>query len=278
MSVSGTITVLVDNTVIRSGLMGEHGLALWLDLGNTCVLFDTGQTGLLVRNAAELGLGLDAVDMIVLSHGHYDHTGGLAHVLRMVEAPVVLAYHPDALLDRRHRDRRGTRTIGMPGDSRRALEGGNVRPRVVTGPVAFGGGVNLTGEIPRLHPQEVVDEGFRLANEAQEADPFRDDQALWLETGEGPVVLLGCAHAGVINTLDYVLKMSGARRIAGLIGGLHLNAAADARIEWTMEQLQRFDIGRIFPMHCTGTRAVAALWSAFPGRCLPVGAGTTLEL
>ena len=108
------ITILVENTAESPGLLAEHGLALWIELSSQCILFDTGQGGVLAHNADRLGLSLSRVDTIVLSHGHYDHTGGLADVLRG-DRPTVIYSHPNALKPKFARNKDGTsREIGIP--------------------------------------------------------------------------------------------------------------------------------------------------------------------
>jgi 7,8-dihydropterin-6-yl-methyl-4-(beta-D-ribofuranosyl)aminobenzene 5'-phosphate synthase len=271
------IVVLTDNAVAQPVLMGEHGLAFWIDMGARCILFDTGQTGLLASNASELGVDLDAVDTIVLSHGHYDHTSGLADVLRQSESPVAVYAHPDALSPKYTKGKLGVRHIGMPAECREALAGGHCRLTLSRRPAEIAPGVWTTGEIPRRHPEEAISEPFCRDPEGREADVLLDDQALFIDTAQGTIVVLGCAHAGPINTLDHVQGLTGGKPVRAVLGGLHLRSETDARVAWTVRELHRFNLGLLAPMHCTGPKAVSALWVAFPLACQAGGAGAQFE-
>jgi 7,8-dihydropterin-6-yl-methyl-4-(beta-D-ribofuranosyl)aminobenzene 5'-phosphate synthase len=278
MSPRGTITVLVDNHATGPGLIAEHGWAVRLDLGTRRILFDTGQTNAILANVLRLGIDLSETDTIVLSHGHYDHTGGLADVLDAAGGGIPVYAHPGALGPKYHHGDKGVRSIGMPPHCLERVQPGRAKVRTVTGPTEIAPGLFLTGPIPRRHRQEEDDEGFRLDREGRQVDPLTDDQALFRRTPAGTIVLLGCAHAGLINTLDYIQHRTGGEPIHTILGGMHLRSASDERIAWTVKALQQFSIERFYPAHCTGTRPVAAFEAAFPGRCLPCGVGTTRHI
>jgi 7,8-dihydropterin-6-yl-methyl-4-(beta-D-ribofuranosyl)aminobenzene 5'-phosphate synthase len=273
-----TIVVLSDNSVSARGLRGEHGLALWIDTGDHRLLFDTGQGLVLTDNARALGVDLESVDAIVLSHGHYDHTAGLCDVPRATGGPRAVYAHPDALQAKYRRTQDGVRDIGMPDRCRAAILGGSCRLASSRGPMTLAPGLRTTGEIPRRHSEETIDEGFARDPDGRDADLVPDDQALFMETARGTVILLGCAHAGVINTLDHVQDLTDTAPVRAVIGGMHLRSAGDGRLSWTIRELRRFDIPLLAPMHCTGPRAAAAIWTAFPTACRPAGAGSTFEL
>jgi 7,8-dihydropterin-6-yl-methyl-4-(beta-D-ribofuranosyl)aminobenzene 5'-phosphate synthase len=118
---------------------------------------------------------------------------------------------------------------------------------------------------------------FFLDHACQQPDPLTDDQAIYFDTTQGTVVVLGCAHAGVINTLYYVRQLTHDRPVHAVLGGMHLINASSERLQWTIEQLRKLGVERLGPAHCTGTAAVAALWNAFPGQCFDCHAGTRLE-
>jgi len=278
MSLPMTITILIEDSVSAPTLMAEHGLAFWIDTVSRCILFDTGQSRLIMANANELKLDFDAVDIVVLSHGHYDHCGGLAAVLANAADNVTVYAHPCALDPKYKRTETGTRMIGMSIQCRQALYEGCHNLKTVTIPTEIAPGMFLTGEIPRSHPEEQSEPGFCLDAQGRQADSLLDDQALFIRTPAGTVVVLGCAHAGVINTLDYICHLTGGQPLHAILGGMHLHSASDERIAWTTKSLQQFSIERFYPMHCTGAKAVAALWTAFPGRCFPCGVGTTMNI
>ena len=272
------LVVLAENTAEGRGMRGEHGLSFWIESGTQRLLFDTGQGLVLADNAAAMDVDLSSVDAIVLSHGHYDHTGGLAQVLAVARRPLPVYAHPGAMAAKYRSSAAGVRAIVLPETSRQALDTWQPRLVLSASPARIGEGIGTTGEIPRIHPEEVSDERFCLDAGGRVDDPVADDQALMLETAAGIVLLLGCAHAGLINTLDHVRKLTGGAPLAAVVGGTHLRSATPGRLDWTIRELRRFDIARLYPMHCTGFAAIAALWQELPGRVRVAGAGAALEI
>ena len=277
MNARMNITVLSDNTVAARAARGEHGLAFWIETGENCLLFDTGQGLVLADNAQALRVDLDAVDTIVLSHGHYDHTGGLADVLRETTGPVVVYAHPDAHLPKYQQGEGGVRDIGMPAACRDAMLGGRCRFTPSRQSAEVAPGIWTTGEVPRQHPEEATTEPFCRDPEGREIDLLSDDQALFMWTAQGTVILLGCAHSGIINTLDHVQGLTDGKPVRAVMGGMHLRSATEDRMAWTIRELRRFKINLLVPMHCTGQKSVAALWAAFPNTCQACGVGTLFE-
>jgi 7,8-dihydropterin-6-yl-methyl-4-(beta-D-ribofuranosyl)aminobenzene 5'-phosphate synthase len=271
------LTVLVENTATGQRLLAEHGLAVWIEYGSQRVLFDCGQGLVLVSNAYRLQTPIYEADCIVLSHGHYDHTGGLAEVANRNSRAVLFA-HPECRAPKYIRRHDGTlRDVGMPESARRVLETRAASWVRTAEPQSVVNGLTATGTIPRVTEFEDTGGPFFLDPEGQQADPLVDDQALFFDTDQGTVVVLGCAHAGVINTLQYVQRLTGGRPIHTVVGGMHLVQASNGRLERTIQQLRELDVQRLGPAHCTGSRAVAALWAAFPDRCLDYHVGTRLE-
>ena len=271
------ITVLVENNAQGRGLLAEHGLAFWIEIGQRRLLFDTGQGAVLASNAGILGIPLEQVDAIVLSHGHYDHTGGLHHVLPITPQAKVYA-HPAILQPKFARGTDDTsHEIGIPPPAREALRN---REDVLTWterPTEICDHLFVTGEIPRRTDYEDTGGPFFIDHECRQADPLLDDQAVFFDSDRGTVALLGCAHAGVINTLHYIRELTNGRPIHAVLGGMHLVTASRKRMDRTIEALRQFDIERLGPAHCTGPTATAELCNAFPGRCLSCMVGTKLE-
>lgn len=273
------VTVLVENTAFGRGTRGEHGLAFWIEAGSQRVLFDTSQTPeVLVHNAEQLGIDLAGADAVVLSHGHYDHTGGLREVLR--RAPGTrLFLHPGALARRFTRRRDGTvDEIGIPpGIDNGFLREHTASVTLTDQPTAITPWLRVTGQVPRVNDVEDTGGDFYLDHACNRTDPIVDDQATFLDTPDGSVVLLGCGHAGVVNTLQHVQELTGGRPIHAVIGGMHLINASPDRVDWTVRALRGYTVGLLAPAHCTGARAQARLWSEFQDSWMPCPVGTRFE-
>lgn len=271
------VTVLADNCVQGFGLLAEHGLAFWVETRGWRLLFDTGQGLVLSHNAGKLGVPLEQVDAIVLSHGHYDHSGGLNSVLR--HAPNVKIYaHPDAVLPKYARRDNGTSwDVGMPPPTEDTLRERGDAVTWTKQPTEMFDGVFVTGEIPRRTDYEDTGGPFFRDGNCQRADALLDDQAMFFESRLGTVVLLGCGHAGVINTLRFVQELTGAKPIHTVIGGMHLVKATRDRMDRTIGSLRQLNVQRLGPTHCTGAAATAELWNALPGRCFPCAVGMKTE-
>ncbi|MDB9315273.1 MBL fold metallo-hydrolase [Spirulina sp. CS-785/01] len=266
-----TITVLVENTAGGRGLLGEHGISFLIETDSHRVLFDTGQGFVLQHNAKQLGISLDHLDAVALSHGHYDHTGGLPDLLSHISCPALFV-HPGALSPKY--SPRGE--IGSP------LQEEHLKQQVgrmvwTEKPTEVVPGVYLTGTIPRNHPLEDTGGKFWLDRNHDTIDPILDDQALYVETPVGLVVVLGCAHAGVINTLDHIAQITGRQRFYAVIGGMHLLRANVKRLRATADTLEHYKVEQIGANHCTGVQAIAFFWQEFSDRCLDCRVGTRLK-
>ena len=273
------ITTLVEDTVSTAGLSGEHGLSFWVEHGNQRVLFDTGQTDLLVENAKLLGVNLAKAEAIVLSHGHYDHTGGLAAVLDI--APRAIVYvHPVALWPKFVRKSHETQNIGMSDSTKEVIRAHVQDERVVwtEEPTEVIPGLFVTGSIPRNTDFEDVGGAFFVDENCEKADILPDDQAMFFDTPKGLVVLLGCSHAGIINTLDYIVKLTDKGRIYSIIGGLHLLSSSQERTERTISVFRKYDVQIIGLAHCTGANATRQISNAFPSRCFICSTGSQVDL
>ncbi len=268
------ITILIDNKTSRADLSAEHGLSLWIEYGEKRILFDTGQSNALVRNAEKLGIDLAQTDAIVLSHGHYDHTGGLAAVLD-IAAKAKVYLHPSAQEPKFSRKAAQVKSIGMSEAAKKALKGRRIIWTIT--PARLFAGIAVTGQIPRKNNFEDVGGAFFLDKDCQKADELSDDQSLYIESKSGIFVVLGCAHAGVVNILNYIAELSGSRSIYGIIGGMHLLNAASTRISKTLEPIKKFDIRKIAPLHCTGENALNEIEKSFKDRFLSLKTGAQIS-
>jgi 7,8-dihydropterin-6-yl-methyl-4-(beta-D-ribofuranosyl)aminobenzene 5'-phosphate synthase len=273
-----SIAIIVDNKA-GPGLASEHGFSLWIQtegkniLCDTGQVGDTGQTSALEANARALGVDLSRTDILVLSHGHYDHTGGIAHLLQRA-GDVEVYCHP-AVTRPRYVIRDGKATgIGMPPESAAALARlPSQRLHWVQGPVMLTPRVGLTGPIPRRTSYEDTGGPFFLDVAGEQHDPIEDDLALWINTDKGLVVCLGCCHAGLVNTLDYVARLTDGARVRAVIGGLHLMNAGRERLALTIAELERIAPELVVACHCSGEAAVAALREALGKRVVTGAAG-----
>ncbi len=253
------LTILSENTVTRPGLLAEHGFACWIETDSGHFLFDTGQGFVLKHNADALDIDLSQADGIILSHGHYDHTGALPELLALAPNASVYA-HPDFAQAKYSRKRDvpmhaiGAPQMTIPKERFVSTIGHTTQP----------GGLFITGEIPRITEFEDVGGSFYLDEKGDREDLLLDDQAMFFHTQEGVVILLGCAHSGVVNTIMHVCELAKTSKIHGVIGGMHLCNADDERIAETVRYLQTMNVSLLAPVHCTGFSAVAKLHTQLP--------------
>ena len=276
------ITTLAENSTQRAGLLAEHGLSFLVESRGCRILFDTGQTNTALHNARALGVDLRDVQLIALSHGHFDHTGGLRDLVREVgggEREVEVIGHP-GVFEPHYSVRPGERPryVGIA-FAREALEGEGAVFRLNEGPAEISDCALLTGEVPRLTPFERVDSHLKVPEgQTWAQDGVFDDQALIVRTPDGLVVVLGCAHSGLINTLEHARLIAGEERILAVVGGTHLGPAPDEQLEATIGALKEYGVRRLGVSHCTGPRAAARLAREFGDAFFFNAAGTTTEL
>lgn len=267
------MTLLVENTARGRGILAEHGLAWWIENPAGKLLFDTGQGQVLERNAEICGIALEEAAAVVLSHGHYDHVGALERVLsRAPKASVFL--HPGALQKRYSGAPGGrTREVNEPFLYDGGLE--HKADRIVPTREAMEvmDGIHVTGEVPRITDYEDTGGDFYLDADGLVRDPIIDDQSIYFQSDRGTVLILGCAHAGVVNTMLHVANLTGRDRIHAVMGGMHLLHADPERLQMTYEVFRKMDVALIAPCHCTGIRAVAGFWNSFPDQCVEAHAG-----
>ena len=248
------------------------------------ILFDTGVSPHgMVENMRRLGLDPRDIEVLVLSHGHWDHvTGveGLARALGRTGMPVTI--HPEFWSRRRIRFP-GLDPAELPSTSRSALEGlgfdivEDRRPSFL-----LDGSVLITGEVDRTTPFETGFQGHDALRDGDwQPDPLiLDDQALVVALRErGLVVLSGCGHAGIVNTVRYAQRLTGEQDIAAIVGGFHLSGPMfEPIIEPTVQALGALEPALLVPAHCTGWKAVHRLAARFPDAFVPSAVGTTIEL
>jgi 7,8-dihydropterin-6-yl-methyl-4-(beta-D-ribofuranosyl)aminobenzene 5'-phosphate synthase len=268
------ITILCENSAgPLSGTLGEHGFAALVENGNGSLLFDTGQGETLLPNARRMNRNLHNVNKVALSHGHYDHVGGLWPLLRNCGGKDVHA-HPGIFQPRyRLPDTGGRLSIGMP-YQQEFLEGIGAKFVFNRSWQEVIPDVFLTGEIPRHIGFERGDSGLFCDT----ADTHPDDQSLVIRSEVGLILVLGCCHAGIINTLEYAREQSGEEKIHAVIGGMHLGFSGEEQLGKTVNALRRFSIRKLVGSHCTGFPAALRLAREFPGSFQTGQVGFTLEV
>jgi 7,8-dihydropterin-6-yl-methyl-4-(beta-D-ribofuranosyl)aminobenzene 5'-phosphate synthase len=273
------ITVVVDNQPGARGLATEWGFSLWIEHRELNLLYDTGQGPALLGNLAALGLEPSRLDAVVISHGHHDHVGGLAELLRARgDAPLEVWCHP-GVFDAHYLEQEGgePRDIGPPLGGRAPYEDLGAVFRFVEEPLKVWPGVLLLAPVPRLCYHEEPAPGLVTSlGSSLVPDPVIEDMPLLLETASGPVLLTGCAHAGVINILTMAEQALGTPP-AWLVGGLHLDRVRPGQRLAGLEHLGRMADLRVAAGHCTGPEALALLNQALGTRLLPLAVGQALE-
>lgn len=262
------VSIYVNNDV-RPPLMAEHGLALGLEYAGARFLFDTGAGQALLPNLEKLKVSRDSFEYLILSHGHYDHTGALAN---LPIAKVFLSARCTQPHWSRHSDGK-IREISMPRSCKEALK--NCERVCVEKWMEISKGLWLTGPIPRISGEDAGGDFYHEAT-CETIDEIIDEQALVTESG---VLVQGCCHAGIVNTLNYCKEKAPQCHIHTIIGGLHLIHASDERLQLTAEAMNRFGIKRLYLLHCTGERAIEYLKKACPQIKIELPlAGDSIEL
>ncbi len=269
-------------------LLAEHGLSQLVRVRREKeirgILFDTGYSPIGVPHNLEfLGIDLKEIEAIVLSHGHMDHTGSLHAILEDLNKPMPLVVHPEAFLSPRYLGIGEGKKLRFPCTLKRdelVSLGGEILESKA--PVFLcGNGLLVTGQVERTTPFEKgMPNAFLFRDGKEEPDPIRDDQSLVVHLkGKGLVVISGCAHAGIVNTVNHAKKITGIEKIYGVIGGFHLSGPAfEPIIEATIEEFKKMDLKMIVPMHCTGWKAIEQFRKAFPDAFILNSVGSKFTL
>lgn len=247
------IRILIDNSIAEP-YRAEHGLSLAVFTGSDKILFDTGAGSAIRHNLNCAGLQARDFNKLVISHGHYDHTGGIAEILpEMPDAEIYLA--PGATVTRfsRH-EGKPVRNISMPQDAVDALSK-HAHIHEVSAFTEIADGVFLTGPIPRISTEDTGGPFF-LDHDGNTVDTLADEQAMLLTEG---ILIQGCCHAGIINTLEHCKRCAPQIRIHTIIGGLHLLHASEERLKQTADYLNTLQLKKLVLLHCTGEDAAAYL-------------------
>ena len=268
------LTVLVDNnTLLDVYYWGEPGLSYYIEDGSDTILFDTGYSNVFMINAENMGVDLDRVNKVVLSHGHDDHTGGLKYFFDK-NREVELITHPYSLVYKDKEENGNVLPIGSPilKDELSKL----CRLNLSEKPVKVSEHITFLGEIPNafaFEPRYVI--GRTVVDGQMVDDTMIEDSALVYECEKGLFIITGCSHSGICNIIEYAKKVCGDDRICGVIGGFHL-LHNDERLQNTIRYFAENHIELLYPCHCVSLEAKIEM--AKQMKIHEVGVGLKLEL
>ena len=252
------ITALMDNKLTgRKDLLCEHGLSLHISAGGKSILFDCGGSEKMLYNAKKLGVDLGKLDAVVLSHAHYDHAGGFRYLAE--QHPVRRVYTGPGFFAPKYAKSDHCWKNLSAGFDRGFLEEQGIAHVAVEGTEEILPGIYAISGFPREEPMETIPARFlRLTDAGLVSDDFRDELCLALETGEGIVLLAGCAHPGILNMVRRVHTLLG-KPIRAVFGGTHLAEAGTLRIQYTVDALREMGVTLLGLSHCSGEEAEALI-------------------
>jgi len=277
------ITVLIEdsNSSAKPHLKAEHGLSYFIkakiDDSEVTVMMDTGTTPeALLHNVDVIDINLQDVDVIVLSHGHYDHTGGLLEALKRMKKRVPVIGHP-TVFEPKLSLTPHLRFIGAPFIASEVESAGGV-PLLAADPVKIADGITTTGEVPRTTAFEKVRGFWTIQNGRLIEDKMLDDLSLIIDVeNKGLIVVAGCAHSGIINIIKHAQNITGNSKVYAVLGGFHLIDADAKKIQATVDELERVNPKFVGPCHCTGKKAIKKFAETFGDRCCPLHSGDIIK-
>jgi 7,8-dihydropterin-6-yl-methyl-4-(beta-D-ribofuranosyl)aminobenzene 5'-phosphate synthase len=274
--------VLVDNTTLTDrDFMGEAGLSFFIETAEKKILFDTGLSGLFCTNAEKMGISLKDLDFLILSHGHIDHTGGLAAFARNLVSAIPdgkqprlphLIAHPRCFWQKEKDGVKNGSSMSEDEVRRQFPTSLSAKPVWITDDLVF------LGEIPRRFAFEKGDPGKRTIHTTDgktEPDYLTDDTALAYRSAKGLVIITGCSHAGICNITEYAREVCGENRVVDIIGGLHLLSPKPKQLAKTGKYLNRLHLDALHACHCTSLSSKLILAEYCP--MLETGVGMKIE-
>lgn len=274
------ITTLIENLPgMDKNLQFEHGFSVWIETEGKRVLFDTGQSGAFLKNAGVLGIDVSRADMVVLSHGHYDHTGGVPELMSLLKnrTPVYVGKEFFSLKYKLLED--GTwKYNGNPFEKVLLTGEGPAQVCCVNSEITrLSESLYLFKNFARENEFETVNPKFFVKTEnGYEQDLFQDEIALGINTEEGLVLVVGCSHVGIVNILEHVKKYC-KLPVAAVIGGTHLVEAGEHRLKETVKAFREHGVKTVAVSHCTGDAGMMLLQKEFPKGFVLNNTGNVME-
>ena len=274
------ITTLIENMPGKEeNLAFEHGFSAWVELDDKKILFDTGQTGAFTENAEQLGINLSEADGVILSHGHYDHTGGIPKLLTKLKKKLPFYVGKEFFrLKYKLTEEGGYKYNGNPFEKETLMESAEAEVCYIEeNATKISDELILFKNFLRMNDFETVNQKFFVKTEQGFVqDLFPDEISLGIVTESGIVLLVGCSHVGIVNILDMVQKTTGLP-VAAVIGGTHLVEADEARMKQTAEALKTYGVKTIAVSHCTGEAGMELLKREFPAGFVLNTTGNVIE-
>ncbi|MDD5660122.1 MAG: MBL fold metallo-hydrolase [Actinomycetota bacterium] len=284
------LTILVDNYVDSQKLKAEHGFSALIEDENQKILFDCGQSDLVLANSKVLGIDLNKISKIVLSHGHYDHTGGLLSIIKYLNREIDVYAHP-LIFEEKFSKYKGfnecneSRYIGIP-EKLQVYEKKGAKFLLNSMPVQISEDIYLSGQINKDMGDNNATPGITQSNESSlfikrnnrlVKDPLFDDISIFINLSDLLLIVTGCAHSGIVNILKKANELKLARKELVIIGGLHLLKFEKHDIDKIIGELKKYNIKMIVPSHCTGIDAFVQLKNNFGDKCLFGSAGKVFK-
>jgi len=246
---------------------GEHGLSLFLEIGEVKILFDTGQSALFIENAVRMGIDVNSAHFVVLSHGHYDHGNGLSYLINKE-----LICHVGCFVERFKKKDDGP--IGLPITLQQAQDRFSLR--MTDSPIELYEDIFFMGGIPRVFDFEAT-EAFSYLKDGED-DPILDDSAIVVKTTKGNIIITGCSHSGICNIIERATNITRDVRTYAIVGGFHLKEVNE-RVKETIAFIDEIGVKHLYPIHCTSETVVGAFKSGLPNtKVNSVKAGDSLTI
>lgn len=254
------ITTLIENDLNKDeNLNNEHGLSLYIEVNNIKILFDTGQSGDFIKNARKLNIDLNELDYVIISHSHYDHSGGLRKLVEEYKNDFKLILGDGFFNEKHSLSEDIYRYLGSP-FKEEFLKEKNIDTEYVSDIKYLTEDIIVITDFERNPDYENINETMFLKNgDKFVLDDFKDEVALAIDTPNGLVVMVGCSHPGIVNILGTIIKKTG-KNIYALIGGTHLMKEDDEKINKIIDYLKEIKIKKIGACHCTGKQGETMLY------------------